>query len=335
MNASEITGRQITEDVEAKKKEIVSELKTKIPEYQTYKRVDDRNYFFEGYFYQKLNKLIEVIEDIPDTDKHYVHEKIFTKDLLSSFYGWYDSLSSESIPLFFQKEKIVGLEGSKNLYDLQKSYLPRIKTDNPSLFLDRDLIESLDIERIYALVIEGTALRELDEAVKKIPNSQANKIESFINQILVDNKTDPYWELRELQNKFNSATFDELIEFFGDLRKVAKGQSESILSDEDFVKLLKAILSNKLLDEAIIPKINNAHRSVLRRLMYDFWVDFSERDIKRLTDPPLKRDYIPFACLFSFFFDKRGNKAFIDDTNESNQRRQLKTILAKTPNSSN
>jgi hypothetical protein len=77
MNTSDITGRQITEVMQAKKKEIVSELKTK-----RHKRIDDRNYFFEGYFYQKQNKLIEVIEDIPDTGRHYVHKKIYTKDLL-------------------------------------------------------------------------------------------------------------------------------------------------------------------------------------------------------------------------------------------------------------
>lgn len=328
MEESEITLERIKKDLITKKEAIQSDVRAEIPKFEINEDQNDINRAFRGYFNLRLRDLLQVVVKV-EADTTFTRPNTFTQAVVEEFDRWNYSLKDSFLPEFFKKAKNELLAKKKNLWDLREIHIHLFQQMGPETgeYADRDLLVNPDLEKLYDIVIESYILKEMFEKAKAMNIEDPKMIDKFLGET-----SDPFQELRGLENKFNTANVGELINFFSVLRKEVRGQSGPIASDQDIVNLVKSILSNQVKKGSIKPNLVSSDYPALRRLFFDFYIEYKEGDKYHIEPMLRKEDYLKFIEIFEPFVDCTSNENWIKYTTSKNQTTTLKYLTSKMKN---
>jgi hypothetical protein len=177
-------------------------------------------------------------------------------------------------------------------------------------------------------LVKVEAIHRLYNAVKKMDESDKKMIEKFLksqtNQVGI--LTLPK------QNKFNSATPEELAHFFKDLKGIPRGQKLPVLSQKKFSKFIISICENKVEKGMLKPNLVKSDEHVLRRLFYDFYDEYNSKDTSILSFALTKQDYFKFIELFTPFQNALGNPSFLKNSSSKTQTTTLRDLVSRKKN---
>ncbi|MEP4532107.1 MAG: hypothetical protein ABJ004_03405 [Cyclobacteriaceae bacterium] len=328
MEESELTVQKINDDIANKRIEILEDVKKELPKFQIYKDISDQNYHFQGYFNLRRSGLFEVTLKV-EGDTTFTRTNTFIKACAEEFDSWRNSLTSSFLPEYFKKNKSDVLSDRNNLWDLRDIHLHKLQQlgEKTGLYADRELLLNPELNKLYEVIIEAHVLKDMFVKVESMNVDDPNMIDNFLNDT-----QDPFQELRELENKFNTASVGELINFFSVLRKEVRGQSGPIASNQDIVNLVKSILSKQVKKGSIKPNLVSSDYPAVRRLFFDFYNEFKERDKYQIEPMLRKQDYLKFIENFEPFKEATSSDSWIKDTNPKKQSTTLTELTSRRKN---
>lgn len=323
----EFTLDQLLKDFNLIKQHILESVKPRIQEISEFKECKTRNQHFTGFFRRQKHELVEKYTPIKGQDHSPIIEYTFTKAAIDEFQRWQQVVSLKRCLDFFHSEKRPPIN-RKNLHELRTMHLQESKKflDNVSAYGDIDLLEKLEPKKLYLAIITSLALDSIIRIADEISDENEDKIEDVMSHL--DRLKPEHFIPESLNNRFNSATPLELIDFFADLKKVAIGQVNPIVSNLDFNKLIESICNNYILEDPIDSNLNKKQQTVLRRLFFDFFDHFSPIDQTRTPSLKLNKiEYLKFIQSFKYY---QGvvTPSWVDNTTANKQKKTLKEILA-------
>ncbi|MFY0689683.1 MAG: hypothetical protein JXQ90_21100 [Cyclobacteriaceae bacterium] len=299
-------------DIEQCSKAITKELESYVRSLKYVAREEDRWYQASIWLNLEKEKLYERRGDRNAHGVAIVYYKRFTEHLINAFQDWIEVVPSSFWGDFFIEKE--GQGGFQTLEEIRQQHLRKFNQigNNRGEYEDSDQLQNPNIDYLHPIVVRGAALIGLRRALDNYDQLKYTVEEFCANPF---RKKDPYVSIRNVENRFNQLSVDAMINHIDLLNHTSKKLPEPILSQEDSVKLVEAIVSLRRCDPLL--NIKNVHAALVRRHFYDLYIISDDVRSK------VKGEYIRVLENFSVFNGK-VDQTFIENTNASKQTTSLK-----------